>query len=105
MSNMPALSEDAIKTLIYVDAHQYRGRGPALDNTKARRELKKLGLIYSRPINDNPLLPAASGNRYQWRCTGFAAEIAQAYRRERDEADLPTYSDPGAWNRKQVERV
>lgn len=105
MSNFPTLSEDAIKLLIYVDAFLYQGRGPRLLNSPARRELKKAGLIYSRPINANTLLPAAAGGGYQWRPTPFGDEIANALRKERADTDLPTYSDPGAWARKQEVRV
>lgn len=103
MSNFPTLSEGAVKLLIYVEAHGYRGRGPRLLNTPARRELKKHKLLQSRPINDNPLLPGASGGGYQWRPTPFGQEIAEALRTERAQAgdDLPTYSDPGAWARQQ----
>lgn len=101
MSNFPTLSADATTLIIYINAFQYQGRGPRLKPSKARNELKKHGLIESRPINANVLLPAAAGNGYQWTCTSFGYEIAEALRRERDEADQPPYSNPFGWSHKQ----
>lgn len=99
MSNMPSLSEEAIHLLILIDAYHYRGHGPRLPDHKARRELKKAGLISSSTINSNVLLNAASGGGSQWRPTPFARELAEAFRKEWEEEGrpLPTWSDPSRY--------
>jgi hypothetical protein len=83
MSNFPTLSADAIDLLLHIQSHEYQARGPRLKDSKARRELKRHSLIYSRPLNANPLLPAAAGHGSQWRPTPFGYEIAVALKRER----------------------
>lgn len=88
MSNFPTLTEEATTLLIHIEHENYiRGRGPRIPASKARNELKRHKLIYSRPLNANPLLPAAAGHGYQWCPTPFGAEVAEALAKERREQE------------------
>lgn len=83
MSNFPRLSEEAADLLVFLTHIANSGSRPA--KSKAREELRRAGLIYSRPPNHNPVLPAVCGHARRWYVTGFGREVGEAIADERRE--------------------